>query len=76
MNNLKSKKIIAVDEENGSEQQRIFPFMRNSGRVRPLVLALVILVAGLLLDKWWWHVGGVIMIVIFIEAFYRYRTLD
>jgi hypothetical protein len=49
---------------------------KMSGRARPLVLAITILAAGLLLDKWWWQVGGVLLIVLFVEAFYRYRTLD
>jgi|GEM_PF-2138615 hypothetical protein len=49
---------------------------RSSGRIRPFVLALIILLAGLLLDKWWWQIGVVIIVVLFVEAFYRYRTLD
>ena len=50
--------------------------LQSSGRIRPFVLALVILIAGLLLQKWWWQIGAVIMIVLFVEAYYRYRTLD
>jgi hypothetical protein len=50
---------------------------KNSGEIRiDPVLAITILAAGLLLDKWWWQVGGVLLIVLFVEAFYRYRTLD
>jgi len=50
--------------------------LKNSGRIRPLILAIIILAAGLLLEKWWWQIGAVIIIVLFIEAIYRYRTLD
>jgi hypothetical protein len=48
----------------------------NSGRVRPFVVALLLIILGLLLHQWWWKVGGVIMIVLFIEAYFRYRSLD
>ncbi len=48
----------------------------QAGRIRPFVLAVIILSAGLLLGKWWWQIGGVLLIVLFVEAFYRYRTLD
>lgn len=50
--------------------------LQSSGRIRPFVLALVILVAGLFLEKWWWQIGAVIIIVTFVEAVYRYRALD
>ncbi len=46
------------------------------GRVRPFVLGVIILAAGLVLDKWWWQIGGVLLTVVFVEAFYRYRALD
>jgi hypothetical protein len=48
----------------------------NNGRVRPFVVALSLIILGLLLHQWWWRVGGVIMIVLFIEAYFRYRSLD
>ncbi|MBL7671758.1 MAG: hypothetical protein JNM39_14825 [Bdellovibrionaceae bacterium] len=49
-------------------------YQKRFGRIRPLVLAVIILLAGLLLDKWWWQIGGILVLVIFVEAFYRYRT--
>jgi hypothetical protein len=51
--------------------------IRELGRIRPFVLGLVILVAGLLIQKWWlWQIGLTILIVLFIEAYFRYRTSD
>lgn len=46
------------------------------GRVSPLLLAIVILIVGLLMDEWWWKVGLFIIIIVFIEAYYKYRNLD
>lgn len=46
----------------------------KSGRVRPLVLAILILVAGLWMDQWWWEIGLIILIVIAVEGYFRYRT--
>ncbi len=48
----------------------------TAGKVRPFVLGVLIMLSGLLLEKWWWKVGGIILIVVFVEAAYRYRTLD
>lgn len=53
------------------------PIIKKSqfGRVRPLVIALVLIAVGLILDKWWWQIGLTILVVLFVEAFYRYRSL-
>ena len=48
----------------------------QKGRIRPFMLAVIIIAAGLSMDQWWWMVGLGIIIVLFIEAYYRYRTLD
>jgi hypothetical protein len=73
VNDYKTK----TKQSNDASDLRSHRILRmSSGRIRPFVLALIILIAGLLLDKWWWHVGVVIMIVLFVEAFYHYRPLD
>lgn len=62
-----------------SRPKRVFGGNRDlkmSGRIRPLGIALIVLIAGLLLDKWWWQLGIVIMIALFIDAYNRYRTLN
>lgn len=45
------------------------------GRVRPVIFGIIVMVSGLLLDRWWWKVGGIILIVVFVEAAYRYRAI-
>ena len=47
-----------------------------SGRIYLSLLAILILVAGLVLDKWWWQIGALLIIVLFVNAYSRYRTLD
>ncbi|MFZ3230214.1 MAG: hypothetical protein WA160_08415 [Pseudobdellovibrio sp.] len=49
-------------------------FTNIVGRVRPLVLGFLILFTGLILDKWWWKIGGVVVIVVFVESIYHYRA--
>lgn len=49
---------------------------RNFGKIRLVALALVILATGLIMGKWWWQIGGIMLIVIFVQAFYRYRSLE
>jgi hypothetical protein len=63
-------------EVNPGKPRRTLILMQKAGRIRPFVLALIILVSGLILQKSWWQVGLVIMIVLFVQAFYRYRSLD
>jgi hypothetical protein len=46
------------------------------GRIRPFVLALFIIVLSLLLHNWWWKIGAIIMIILFIEAYFRYRGIE
>ena len=48
----------------------------KKGRVRPTVLGIIILASGLMLNQWWWQIGAVLLCVVFIEGFYRYRSLD
>lgn len=43
------------------------------GRVRPAVLGVLIVIAGLLIEKSWWQLGVVILIAVFVEASARYR---
>ena len=45
-------------------------------RIRPGFLGFFILVLGLLMDKWWWQIGATILLILFIEAYFRYRTMD
>lgn len=49
---------------------------RQIGRVRPVVLGLVLIVAGLLLEQWWWQLGAVLLIAVLVESYFRYVTLD
>ncbi|MFN8791916.1 MAG: hypothetical protein ACK5Y2_10730 [Bdellovibrionales bacterium] len=65
-----------IEQNKDGRHSRSHRVLQISGRIRPFVLALIILVAGLLLDNWWWQIGVVIMIVLFFDAVYRYRTLD
>ncbi len=46
----------------------------NSGRVRPFFLAFFILSFGLILQSEWWKVGFVMLIALFIGAYYRYTA--
>lgn len=46
------------------------------GRIRPFVLGLTLLILGIVFDKWWWGIGLLIIIVLFIEAYFRYRPMD
>lgn len=50
--------------------------VRASGRIRPVVIGLIVLVAGLLMHRWWWEIGAILLIVIFVDAYFRYVTLD
>lgn len=47
---------------------------KTYGKIRPLFLALLILVSGLLLDSWWWQVGMAMLVAMFIGGYYRYRS--
>lgn len=49
---------------------------RKSGRVRPLVLALILLALGLVFDRWMWQIGMILIVVLFVEACFRYRSLN
>lgn len=46
------------------------------GRAHPLALGLILLVTALLLHKSWWWVGLVVVLVVFVEAWFRYTRLD
>lgn len=49
--------------------------MQYLGRVRPMVLSLLIILVGVLTDNdWWWKVGLIMLISLFIGGYYRYRT--
>jgi hypothetical protein len=48
----------------------------NRGRVNLLIVALIIIVSGLIMNKSWWQVGFVILIVLFVNAYIKYTTLD
>lgn len=51
-------------------------YLNQYGRIRPFMLGLLILVLGLSMGRWWWQVGLTIIIVVFVDALLRYRTLD
>ena len=53
-----------------------FKINTKSGRIRPVVLAFAVLIAGFAFGKWWWQLGGIILIVLMVESFFRYRSLD
>jgi predicted RND superfamily exporter protein len=46
------------------------------GRIRPLILGILILILGLWMDRWWWRLGALIIVVVAVEGYYRYRSLD
>lgn len=46
----------------------------SHGRIRPLLIALILLIAGLVWKDWMWQIGVVMVIALFVEAFYHYRT--
>jgi hypothetical protein len=46
---------------------------RQAGRIRPFLIAIVILGIGLLLDKWWWQIGLIIIVVFLVENYFHYR---
>lgn len=48
----------------------------SQGRIRPVLLGLAVLTVGLLAEKWWWQLGALILIVVFVQALVRYVTLD
>ena len=63
-------------KNQAARSRRILPQPKDLGRVHPLLLGLVILVVGLLLKMWWWQLGAVLLIAVFVGAFYRYRAVD
>lgn len=46
----------------------------HSGRIRPFVLAIVLVLSGVFLKQTWWQIGVVILIAMFVGAYYRYTT--
>jgi hypothetical protein len=50
--------------------------LRESGRIHPFLLGIIVLVAGLLAHQWWWQIGAVIIVAVFVDAYFWYRTLD
>lgn len=43
---------------------------------RPASLALLVLITGLLLGKWWWQIGALVIVILLFEAYVRYRSMD
>jgi hypothetical protein len=59
----------------GSKRRRAVSQLTTSGRVRPVMVAIILIISGLFFDKWWWQLGAIILAVVFVEASIRYRTL-
>lgn len=48
-----------------------------NGRVRPLVLALILLIGGLAHDHWWmWGIGAMVIILLIAETAYYSKHID
>jgi hypothetical protein len=46
------------------------------GRVRPFVLGLLVMIVGVFMEKWWWQLGLMIIIAVFVESYFHYRASD
>jgi hypothetical protein len=47
---------------------------KSGGRIRPAVLGILLVTAGLLFENNWWQLGVLILVVVFVEAAMRYST--
>ncbi len=50
--------------------------LNNKGRIRPVILGLILIIAGLFLDHLFWQMGVIILIIVFIEGYYHYPPLN
>lgn len=50
--------------------------LNRSGKVRPVVLGLIVIISGLAFGREWWVWGIVILIAVFIEAAIRYSQMN
>ncbi len=73
---MRNQEKNSVPSLKWNSKSKKFWQLQKSGRIRPFLLALIILITGLWLDKWWWQIGMITIIIIFIESCYRYQTHD
>ncbi|MGE4133918.1 MAG: hypothetical protein AB7F86_19940 [Bdellovibrionales bacterium] len=52
---------------------RFLAHLKQSGRVHPLLLGLLILAIGLSVNRWWWQIGAVLILIVLVESVLRYR---
>lgn len=48
----------------------------QKGRIRPVLMGFLLLIVGLAFDQWWWKVGGIIVIVVFVDSVLRSPKID
>lgn len=48
----------------------------DAGRIRPVVIAFILIIAGLVFHQWWWKVGGIILIIVFVDAVLHSPRMD
>lgn len=51
------------------------PSLKKTGRIRLFILAALLLLSGIQLNKWWSQVGLIILVIMFVESFFYYKSL-
>lgn len=46
----------------------------ESGRIRPYLLAVLMILSGLLFEQVWWKAGAYMLIALFVSSYYRYTS--
>ncbi len=45
-------------------------------RIPLLIIGMILMSVGIVLDKWWWQIGALIVVVLFVEALFILIVLD
>lgn len=45
-------------------------------RIPLLIIGMLLMSAGIVLDRWWWQIGALILVVLFVEALFILVILD